>query len=382
MSDFLFKYNLREVFNGITDYLYNIRSYKDIRLQRFYVYPSARCNDQCIYCGECHKDGNAREIDFFENKDSIERLIRDVKFLKLKEVHLFGGGEPFFYKDNMLYFLEEMRSIDTFIKIITNGNNLSDEDIEKIVRGGLISNLAINLNTDSSQMAQNVYLDGERHSHTVSILESIAKYKKLYNKRYPLVDVFFVLFNMNYDKILSIISILEKFDISFFFIQPLRVYTQQHEKLKLSKEQMGAFEAMLPEIEKRLDEADIKSNTGDFKINKNLIEDSRNLKCVILNKVLQGRSKLACYLPLTTFFIYPEGIVHKCMYLQEVYNCSYFSFSSIQDMINSSEVTEFLAKFVEGTGVSHCQNCHACVLNEVEEIKKRFRDLKQAEPML
>jgi len=376
-SQFRFKFNHENVFNHMSNYLYGLRSCQDIKPFRLFLHPSGKCNDSCKYCKT--NINSKLEIDFFKNKNYLDKLARDIEELSIKDIHMLGGGEPFFYKENMFYFLEKLINVDAFIRIITNGNNLNDLDISNIVKDGLVSQLNITLSTDSEKMSGRLYQNKKRHAQTISVLESIFKYKSFYNKQFPRIDIMFVLSNLSYNKIDSIISILKELNISYFFMQPLRINCDDYRELELSNQQKKEFLDKIPETEELLKKANIMSNINDFKINDDFIENSRDYKCVIPDTVLLGRYlKIGCYFPLTTIAIHHDGAIPKCYFADPLFAKNYFSISSLKEEVMNADYLDFIKNFIGGNCRSNCDKCRICILYEVEEIKKMFVNFNRA----
>lgn len=356
--------------------MYSLRSCQDIKPARLFLHPSGMCNDSCKYC---KTNINAKiDQDFFNNRGNLDKLARDIEELGIRDIHMLGGGEPFFHKDNMFYFLEKLINVDALIRIITNANNLNDSDINNIVKYGLISQLNITLSTDSAEMAAGLYQNKERHTSTISILESILKYKDLYNKQLPRIDIMFVLSSLNYNRIDSIVSILKALNINYFFMQPLRVNCDDYKGLQLSEQQKREFLEKIPETEELLKRANIMSNINDFKINDDFIANSRDYKSVIPDTVLFGKYiKIGCYFPLTTIAIHHDGVVPKCYFANLIFNKNYFSVSSLKEEIIGADYADYIKNFIGENCLSNCDKCRICILYEIEEIKRTFANLNK-----
>jgi organic radical activating enzyme len=371
LLEFRFKFNHENVFSHMSNYLYGLRSCQDIKPVRLFLHPSGKCNDSCKYCKT--NINSKLEIDFFKNRSHLDKLAKDIEELGIRDIHMLGGGEPFFYKDNMFYFLEKIINVDAFIRIITNCNNLNDSDIRNIVKDGLVSQLNITLSTDSEKMSGRLYQNKERHVRTISVLDSIFKFKNFFNKQFPRIDIMFVLSNLSYNKIDGIISILKKLNISYFFMQPLRINCDDYRELELSDEQKKEFLEKIPETEKLLKDANIMSNINDFKISNDFIENSRDYKSVIPDTVFSNRHlKMGCYFPLTTISIHHDGAIPKCYFADPIFKKNYFTISSLKEDVMNAEYLDYIKNFIGENCQSNCDKCRICILYEIEEIKKMF----------
>lgn len=379
---FHFRFNPDAVFEQMVKYLYNLKSNSRIMPPlRLFVYPTALCNDRCKYCSdgtnidseEQKKALNYNKSkDFFSNRSYIDKLIKDIRELRIRDLHLFGGGEPFFYKENMFYFLERIKNLDIFIRIITNANNLNDEDIERIVKERLVSQLNISLNTGSKKTAEEIYLDSNRHLHTVGVLESITKFKAMYQTEFPKVDIMFTLMSVNYNTVLEIINLLKGHKINYFMFQPLRVYSDKQKSFLLTPAQEKEFLKEVPRLEKRLEELNIFSNMNIFKSN----AGSGSASSIQYPKALELKNKnnliLKCYIYLTTFSICYNGNMPFCQFrYDKFYRQNYFDIDSLKEFFRGDEYKSLVNSFINGEVPDICQECNFCVPHELEQIRKR-----------
>jgi len=384
-NGFKFKYNPEAVTNHTAKSLYILKKNTPVVPIRLFVYPSGLCNDSCRYCSDgLHAGGGDYEAflkcdpqrDFFRNTDLIDKLVDDIKRLKIMDVHLFGGGEPFFYKEQTFYFLEQLRNTDVFIRVITNANNLGREDIRRIVKDRLVSQLNISFNTDSRQQAERLYLDPSRHDHTLDTLGAITEYKRTYNVDFPKIDIMFILLNINYNRIADILKLLEGHEINYFMFQPLRRYSDKQEEFALTAQQQEEFSLTVPSIERRLQERSIRSNISEFKK-----REGGGLVDAVESTVLPASPELVnkygvrlrCYMPLTTVSICYNGHIPFCQFrYDQQYKQNYFDLNSLEDFIKSKEYSSFIQNFIDGALPPICAGCNFCVPLELELMRQRF----------
>ncbi len=381
---FKFKYTPDAVTNLIATHLYTFTKKTKLSPLRLFVYPSGLCNDKCRYCSDGLNAENSKEKsfirydperDFFKHRNYIDKLIKDIKRLKIRDLHLFGGGEPFFYKENMFYFLERLKDVDVFIRIITNANNLNEQDIERIIRDKLLSQINISFNTDSSETAKKIYVDVSRHSHTLDILNAITKYKKIYTTDIPCVDIMFTLLKVNCDKISEIIELLRGHSITYFFFQPLRCYSERQEELI-------ALDIQQPEIaraEKKLADLQIRSNISEFRpavglanVRTDFQETSNPPSLINKNNIY-----IQCYMPLTTLSICYNGNIPLCQFrYDKQYRLNYFDTKSLNEFVKGKEYGSFVHAFINEQLPEICANCQFCVNAELDIIRKCFVHFK------
>jgi len=382
---FKFKYAPDAVTDSLARHLNELKKGSRVKPKRLFVYPTCLCNEACRYCSDgLNNDSTQRtnikydkDRDFFSNKSYIDRLVKDIRALKITDVHLFGGGEPFFYKQNLFYFLEKLKNTDVFIRVITNTRYLDENDIARIVKGGLISQLNISLNTDSENTARKIYPDPSRHQHTVEVLQWVTKYKGLYRTDFPKVDIMNILLNVNHDKILDIIDLLRGHRINYFFFQPLRVYSDKQKAFLLSPEEQGELERQIPEIGKRLGGLGIRSNIDEFRMIKNDLRgtDSAKLSDDLELKNQHGLA-LKCYMPLTTISICYNGNIPLCQFkYDKQYSRNYFDIQGLEELAKSREYSDFTGRFISGQLAEICDKCNFCVPHELNFMRERILHL-------
>jgi len=370
---YIYKYNQESVFESIVQYLSKLRTERDIRPLRLFVFPSGRCREKCSYCSlNNNKPG---VVDLFSKKKFVEKLIVDIKESGFIDIHLFGGGEPFFYKENMMYFLESLQDTDGYLRIITNGMNLEEKDIKLIVKKGLVSQLNLTLNYASEELSLETYGNRERHRHTLYILQNIKKYKSIYRVKYPFVDIMFVLMNNNYRQLPQIIKLVSTLDINYFFLQPLRIDCEYHKTLALSEKDKEYFVSSISILRRLFSDNGIRSNIDDFVVDENFIDDSAYHRSVVSGTRINFSSvSLGCYFPLTTVAILNNGTIPKCFFLPyNYYQYNYLEESfRLSKFLSSSEFKSAMGNFIGPASIANCPRCTLCILYEFEEIKRRL----------
>ena len=387
-KNFKFKYDPESLMNALARHLYSLKKESVIFPFRLFIYPSGLCNDSCRYCNDGARAGRKSSEDFlqykpvrdfFANKEYIDKLIKDIKDLEIRDIHLFGGGEPFFYKASMFYFLEKLKDTDVFIRIITNANNLDTWDVDYMVKNKLVSSLNISFNTDSKEAAMMIYSDFSRHSHSLNILEAIVKCKENYKTDFPRVNVMATLLNTNYNKVPDIIQLIGGYRVDFFSLQPLRYSADNQKQFKLTKEQEDAFVQTIPQIESRLNEFEIFSNISEFKkeeknVSDNLISNEPFLRPKLKNK---NNLTLECYLPLVTLAISYDGSIPVCFFkYDKQYKSNYFELKSLNKFLHSREYKEFIYGLINSKLPDICGDCKFCSFQELQMIKERFISFK------
>lgn len=384
-----FRHDPDAVMQHMARSLYELENSRGVRPQRLFIYPSGLCNDDCCYCSDGLKadplsfqnylktEGNN---DFFARRSLIDRLIRDIVKLGIRDVHLFGGGEPFFYKENMFYFLTKMKKQDVFLRVITNANNLSGSDARRIVRRDLLSQLNLSFNTDSGETAGRIYLDPGRHENGLNFLKGLWEEKKSLGSGFPVVDIMFTILSHNYDKAGRVIGLLKDLGVHYVLFQPLRRYSSRQDGLLLSPAQVDEFLASCPVWARELEEIGVGSNLlslnrESFGLQSYRPEEGARQQPQSLHNA-RGL-KLSCYVPLTTLSVCYNGNIPLCQFRYDLqYSVNYFTMESLRDFFMSRAYLDFVSVFLKAQRPDSCAGCAFCVPHErevLDEFFSRFR---------
>lgn len=178
---------------------------------------TARCNQNCLYC---HRFLNVRELNYEENKQILDNLIRD------GVTHItWTGGEALLYPD-LYKLIKFSKENGVYNRVITNGKLLVDNyDVLNY-----LSDLTISL--DSIRPQTNLKLGrGEKHFENIkNILDYIqnGKYKKLK------VNVNTVVNKQNINEIKELGEFLNQYKIGIWKLYnfiPLRETAQKNRQL-------------------------------------------------------------------------------------------------------------------------------------------------------
>ena len=151
-----------------------MKSYKHLPLPKVVrIEPAGKCNLSCIHCPTGTVEMPRGIMDY----DTFELIFNEIKqAISVKVIVLYHGGEPLLNKNffNMVELIKKHRP-DMFVKTVSNGNILTENTIDKIIKSNInmiefsLDGLSINENNNVR-----VKCNGEK------VLKSI---KKLIEKR-------------------------------------------------------------------------------------------------------------------------------------------------------------------------------------------------------
>ncbi len=102
-----------------------IREHKMPAPRTAIVYPTYVCNQDCLWC-EYNYENTSRETKSIMPKESLFKLIDDLRTLGVQGVEFCGGGEPTLHP-NLAELVRDMKSKGTSVGLLTNGTKLKGE---------------------------------------------------------------------------------------------------------------------------------------------------------------------------------------------------------------------------------------------------------------
>ena len=174
------------------------------------------CNLNCIMCGYDHKiDKEADELYFL--------VLEQIKNHNLKFIELTQEGEPFFYKERTLKYLESLTLNDCqIVYIISNITMLNDDDIKRLQK--INSTIKIHLTASIDGMTKETYEKIRKNANFEKAMHNILA---LINCG-VLKSINFVVFDINQEEIPLALSFCEKYKIRCNLL-PLE---QKHEEYR------------------------------------------------------------------------------------------------------------------------------------------------------
>jgi len=210
------------------------------------IWPTNRCNLRCVMCGTWANRRKMEEkgikfnpLEEMKNEVSEERLlklVREAKELGAKEFLITGGGEPFVRKATTLQLMNEVKTLNLFGNLNTNGTLLKKEDIRKIIEIGWDM---LMFSVDAPNSKTHDFIRGMEgcFQKVKENLILIKKEKKRVRKDKPKIVFNTVLSNKVYDKIDEMIRFASKVGCEDITFIPLIPYDEEARKIELNEEQ-------------------------------------------------------------------------------------------------------------------------------------------------
>ncbi len=206
-------------FSGLKIFKHLDRLEKLKKNEKFYpisvdLSPTNICNHSCIWCCygsalEGHKESLSR--------DEMLRIVNELASLGIKGINFTGGGEPLLNK-HTVEAMEKASSLGIDIGLITNGDLLNEDAINRLIKICLYIRVSLDAGTKS------VY--SKIHNVKEDIFEKIiANIRNLVNAKRKSgsrcsIGVQFLVHKENKGEIYSVAKKLKDIGIDFFQIRP------------------------------------------------------------------------------------------------------------------------------------------------------------------
>lgn len=267
-----------------------------------------RCNLLCKMCWLRSAKPNYKEE---MSDEKLLQIVGEAIELGVKEFRVPGSGEPLMRKKVLFKIMEKVKENERSLLLISNGTLFKEQDIKKIVENDL-DILTISLDGPSPEI--NDYIRGVdgAFEKTIQTLNFIKKFKKKLNKNKPLLRMNVVLTNKNYDKLEDMIELGSKFDFKEVILQPMTIFSEEGEKLKIKD--LEIVSKYLEDAEKKASELGIKTNMDSF-IGNAIVEKTNEMEKMIGEEIKKFKNEflsVPCYEPFYNIIIMPDGKVCPC----------------------------------------------------------------------
>lgn len=137
------------------------------------IHPSYNCNNNCNYC--FHKNNKIKSGNITLKLKHCKAIFKEMRLLGILNLSISGGGEPTLYKELPLLIKEANKS-SINIRIVTNGNLVSDEFIESLE---FVKEIRFSVDATSAEVYSKVRnVPRNRFIKTIDNIQKIINYKK------------------------------------------------------------------------------------------------------------------------------------------------------------------------------------------------------------
>ncbi|MDI6826341.1 MAG: radical SAM protein [Candidatus Aenigmarchaeota archaeon] len=341
-----------------------------------------RCNLSCLMCSR-RSDPSYERINEYSEKVEIQKkkwlsIIEEAKDLDVREWHVCGGGEPMFLPDVTLSVMESIKEYGALGIITTNGTLWKRRHIEETIRIGW-DRVHFSIHAPFAKVhgfLTNCPGTFERVVKTVKIFNEL-KRKNISDK--PEININFVLSVKNYRFLPEMVKFAKLLNANYLFVDPLIVYSELGEKLKLKDKHIREFPKFLEKACHIAEKIGLKNNFSglDKNLQPELIEKTSRMHEVVKEDVERAKKmklkgfkrkflSTSCYKPFFHMTIKCDGRTTSCdvpvtggdnirnKSLKEVWNGEYFE--DLREKLMNGKVPDFCAQ----CNPSHMTQKRAC----------------------
>ncbi len=201
--------------------------------------PTFGCNLLCKFCWQ--RDPYRVEITNYKNAISEERLyeiVHEAGRMGVLDWQIAGGWEPMVKPRVAMGIMNLIKEYGMRGCLTTNGTLFKDESIRNLVEVGWDQIL---FSLEGPDAETHDYLTGISGSFdkSVAAMMGFKEWKKKLGRDDPQYSFHTVLTNRNYDKIPEMLEWGNKLGVCGVNFEPINVWSEDGEKLKLSPEQMA-----------------------------------------------------------------------------------------------------------------------------------------------
>lgn len=276
------------------------------------IHPSSVCNLQCEWCIGSFVANKKNSDKLLKNnlmkKENMEKIVEGIlnykkeginyetgekEMFSVKNVSFSGiTGEPFFYKDSILYAISKLADAGIRVGVFTNGTLIEEDMYDTVLKMGylLISVDAGNPKTYSMLKCQNNNL--EMFDKVLNTIKGLSKRKKEIGSNTD-INIGYVINQFNYKELFDVAIMLKEAGVHY-----LRFKTDIASLMNMTQEERNIAKEQIEKIKDKL------------------VDD--NFKVVEIHNVLDDRKKTRnfskCFIHYLIGNISADGNVYPCNY--------------------------------------------------------------------
>jgi len=356
---------VEEIVNRIVEWKIKGRSYP----YQIQIHPTNYCNLKCIFCPTRALVKNLnREKEL--TKEEWLRIVREGNELGVREWHICGGGEPFFFKNETLTIMRKIKEDGKYGEVITNGTFFDEETARKIVEIGW-DKVYISLDSPIANV-HNFLRQANCFNTIIKGVKNLVKWKRKLKKVKPEIYFHMVVCNKNYRQVPGMFYLAQKLQIQGLLLNALNVWKEEINKLKLNIKEEKELASILRESEKLARKFKISTNIREFLnflyVKKANIMDKAMVKEV--RKVKDSFASLACYYPWYNISIFPDGTTLPCFILKD--RGENIKEKSLKEIWFGSYFNRIRKRFLENKLKKDCSKCNPWNLPKMKEIRDKL----------
>jgi MoaA/NifB/PqqE/SkfB family radical SAM enzyme len=358
---------MEEIINRLIEWKIKGKSYP----YQIQIHPTNYCNLKCIFCPTralVKKLDRKKEL----TREDWLNVIEEGNELKVKEWHICGGGEPFFFKDDTLALMKKIKEMGKYGEVITNGTFFQEPLVKEVVSIEW-DKIFISLDSPTARI-QNFLRQANCFKKIINGTKKLVKWKRKLRKDKPEIYFHVVVCNKNYNQILQMIKLAKKLNVNGICLNALNVWKPEINKLKLNEREIEKLKEILRKSEKLAQKLKISTNIEDF-LNFLFFEKANVMKKAMIEEVANKNSfaSVACYYPWYNISIFSDGRTLPCFILKD--KGENVKEKSLKEIWFGGYFNGIRKMFLKNELKDDCSKCNPWNLPKMKEIRNKLARL-------
>jgi len=329
------------------------------------------CNLKCFFCPTRTLIDKSRLNPKNElTTDAWLTIIKQGEELNVKEWHICGGGEPFFFKDKAVSVIHKIKELHRHCEIITNGTLFDEEMIRNFVQ---IDVDKITFSIDGSHARIHESIRGVSCFDMIKDnLKLFCYWKKKLHKNKPRIAFHVVMCNKNYRNLEDIVKLAQKTGAEDVLINALNIWSDKIKALELHEKQKTELKSILVKADKYARKHTINTNIPEF-IELNLFDIANVMDKSIYVKSGSEKSLLnaACFMPWYNMSVFSDGECKPCFILKQ--QGPSLKKDSLKSIWQGDFFNTLRNDMISNKMRSDCSKCNPWSFYKNKEIRKELR---------
>ena len=339
------------------------------------IEPIAGCNLKCRFCWTRNKEKvESCRYERTLTEERIMEIIKEAAELGVKEWQIAGGWEPMLNPQLAFKMMKLIKQLGMYGCITTNGTLFTKDMIRRLVEIGWDQILFSVEGPDAETHDYLTCVEGSFEKVKRNLME-FKKWKEYYRTSKPKYSIHAVLCNKNFTKLKEMIKFGFETGCSGVNFEPLIVWSEEGEKLKIREEDMGLLKKNIKEALKIARKLNVPTNLGDW-LKEELVkkEDMKKL----MEKFKKGEKSLVnapCFNPWLGLEIRVSGRVTVCRLCDDETGCDNILDKSLKEIWFGEYFEKMREDFIHWNLPRYCSNCASGVFISNERLRRKLKEV-------
>ena len=331
--------------------------------------PTLRCNLDCLFCWRYGRDSidSPPELPL----DEYRKIIAAASRMGVREVKLIGGGDACVRPDTF-EILPLIKEGGMFGYMCTNGTIFKEAHVGRLVELGW-DHLKISFHGAAAATHDDLVNRPGAFDRVMRTLRLFAAHRSRLGVELPRIEFGVVLVNRNYREVVDIVRLAAEEGVDSVFIEPITVYTEMGESLRLSEEDTAAFGELAREAKALADRHGIETNLDNF-YGATLVESTNRMRRVLYSHDEEEDPFLdsPCFEPFYRMGIRVDGRVGPCGFFDED-DGEYIAGKDLEEIWTGPYFTRRRREMLERRLGRQCERCCTTLVMNNQIIRDKLR---------